>query len=142
MPLQELRTNEYFTFTQKLRDVGDDPYLKHKAIKDRQKARQLLNGLLADREVVIFYVENAVEKNIIGTLKKTVEKEYWPPLIPISKSLVSINEVLVPQEHHIAFWEFPCKEARLIHIDSITKFMTKSDGLDFAWFQKVKNENR
>jgi len=54
MPLQELRSNEYFIYTQKLRDAGDDPYLKHKAIKDRQKARELLNGLLKDREVIIF----------------------------------------------------------------------------------------
>jgi hypothetical protein len=75
MPLHELRTNEYFTFTQKLRDVGDDPYLKHKAIKDRQKARELLNGLLKDREVIIFYLDDGVEKNIIGTLKKLLEKE-------------------------------------------------------------------
>jgi hypothetical protein len=142
MPLHELRSNEYFTFTQKLRDVGDDPYLKHKAIKDRQKARELLNGLLKDREVIISYLDDGIEKTIIGTLKKLLEKEYWPPLDTIPKTLVSINEVLIPQEHHIAFWEIPLKEARLIHIDSITKFMTKSDGLDSAWFQKVKNENR
>ncbi len=142
MPLQELRSNDYFTFTQKLRDTGDDPYLKHKAIKDRQKARELLIGLMKDREVIIFYLEDNSEKTIIGTLKKLLEKEYWPPLIPVPKSLVSINDVLVPQEHHIAFWEFPLKESRLIHIDTITKFIVRSDGLDNAWFQKVKNENR
>ena len=142
MPLQELRSNEYYTFTQKLRETGDDPYLKHKAIKDRQKARELLTALMKDREVIISYLDNGTEKTIIGTLKKLLEKEYWPPLEPIPKTLVSINEVLVPQEHHIAFWEFPLKEARLIHIDSITKFVTKLDGIDFAWFQKVKNENR
>jgi hypothetical protein len=142
MPLHELRTNEYFTFTQKLRETGDDPYLKHKAIKDRQKARELLNGLLRDREVIIFYLEDGVEKTMIGTLKKLLAKEVWPPLLPIPQSLVSINQILVPQEHHIAFWEFPLREARLLHIDSITKFMTKLDGLDFDWFQQVKNENR
>jgi hypothetical protein len=142
MPLQELRSNEYFIYTQKLRDAGDDPYLKHKAIKDRQKARELLNGLLKDREVIIFYLDNGVEKNIIGTLKKLLEKEYWPELESIPKTLVSINDQLVPQEHHVAFWEIPLREARLIHIDSITKFMTKSAGLDSAWFQRVKNENR
>lgn len=142
MPLHELRSNEYCTYTQKLRDVGDDPYLKQKARKDRQKVRELLNGLLKDREVIISYLDDGVEKTIIGTLKKLLEKEYWPPLDPVPKLLVSINEVLIPQEHHVAFWEIPLKEARLIHIDSITKFMTKSDGLDFAWFQKVKNENR
>jgi hypothetical protein len=142
MPIQELRSNEYFTFTQELRNTGDDPYLKHKAIKDRQKVRELLTALLKDREVIISYLENNTEKTIIGTLKKLLEKEYWPDLEAIPKSLVSINDKLVPQEHHIAFWEFPLKEARLIHIDDITKFVTKSDGLDFAWFQKVKNENR
>jgi hypothetical protein len=142
MPLHELRTNEYFTVTQKLRDTGDDSYLKHKAIKDRQKARELLNGLLNDREVIIFYLDNGIEKTVIGTLKKILEKEYRPPLDPIPKSLVSINDTLVPQEHHIAFWEIPLREARLVHIDSITKFITKADGLDFAWFQRVKNENR
>jgi hypothetical protein len=142
MPLLELRSNDYYTFTQKLRETGDDPYLKHKAIKDRQKARELLNGLLKDREVIISYLDDGNEKTIIGTLKKLLEKEYWPPLTSIPKSLVSINDTLVPQEHHIAFWEIPLKEARLVHIDSITKFITKSDGLDFAWFQRVKNENR
>ena len=142
MPLHELRSNDYFTFTQKLRDTGDDAYLKHKAIKDRQKARELLNGLLNDREVIIFYLDDGIEKTVIGTLKKVVEKEYRPPLLPIPQSLVSINDILVPQEHHISFWEIPLREARLIHIDSITKFIAKSDGLDFAWFQKVKDENR
>lgn len=142
MPLHELRTNEYFTFTQKLRDTGDDSYLKHKAIKDRQKARELLNGLLNDREVIIFYLDDGIEKTVIGTLKKILEKEHRPPLDPIPKSLVSINDTLVPQEHHIVFWEIPLREARLVHIDSITKFITKADGLDFAWFQRVKNENR
>ena len=142
MPLHELRSNEYYTFTQKLRETKDDPYLKHKAIKDRQKARELLNGLLKDREVIIFYLDDGIEKNIIGTLKKLLEKEYWPPLDPIPKSLASINNQLVPQEHHVAFWEIPLKEARLIHIDSITKFMTRLDGIDAAWFQRVKNENR
>lgn len=142
MPLQELRSNDYYTFTQKLRETGDDPYLKHKAIKDRQKARELLTALLKDREVIIFYLENNSEKTIIGTLKKLVEKEYWPPLLPVPKSLVSINDSLVSQEHHIAFWEFPAKESRLIHIDTITKFIVRSEGLDNAWFQKVKNENR
>lgn len=142
MPLQELRSNEYYTFTQKIRETKDDPYLKHKAIKDRQKARELLTALLKDREVIISYLDNGVEKTIIGTLKKLLEKEYWPELESVPKTLVSINEVLVTQEHHIAFWEFPAKEARLIHIDSITKFMTKLDGIDSAWFQKVKNENR
>ena len=142
MPLHELRTNEYFTVTQKLRDTGDDSYLKHKAIKDRQKARELLNGLLNDREVIIFYLDDGIEKTVIGTLKKILEKEHRPPLDPIPKSLVSINDTLVPQEHHIVFWEIPLREARLVHIDSITKFITKADGLDFAWFQRVKNENR
>jgi hypothetical protein len=142
MPLHELRTNDYFTFTQKLRDTGDDSYLKHKAIKDRQKARELLNGLLNDREVIIFYLDDGIEKTVIGTLKKILEKEHRPPLDPIPKSLVSINDTLVPQEHHIVFWEIPLREARLVHIDSITKFITKADGLDFAWFQRVKNENR
>ena len=142
MPLNELRSNEYYSFTQKLRETKDDPYLKHKAIKDRQKARELLNGLLKDREVIIFYLDDGIEKTIIGTLKKLLEKEYWPELESIPKTLVSINDQLVPQEHHVAFWEIPLKEARLIHIDSITKFMTKLDGIDAAWFQRVKNENR
>jgi hypothetical protein len=142
MPLLELRSNDYYTFTQKLRETGDDPYLKHKAIKDRQKVRELLTALMKDREVIISYLEDNTEKTIIGTLKKLLEKEYWPELEPIPKSLVSINNAIVPQEHHIAFWEFPAKEARLIHIDAITKFVTKIDGIDAAWFQKVKNENR
>lgn len=142
MPLHELRSNDYFTFTQKLRETGDDPYLKHKLIKDRQKVRELLTALLKDREVIISYFDNDVEKTVIGTLKKVLAKEYWPELESIPKTLVSINNTLVPQEHHIAFWEFPSRESKLIHFDSITKFVTKSDGLTHDWFQKVKNENR
>lgn len=142
MPLHELQSNDYITFTQKLRDTGDDPYLKHKAIKDRQKARELLNGLLKDRELIIFYKENNEERMIIGTLKKSVEKEYFPPLEPIPRSLVSINNQLIPQEHHISFWEYPLREPRLIHIDAITKFIVYKNGLDYNWFMKVKNDNR
>ena len=142
MPLHELRSTDYYTFTQKLRDTGDDPYLKHKAIKDRQKLRELINGLLNSREVIIFYNDNGIEKQIIGTLKKAVEKEYRPELLPIPQSLVSINNQLIPQEHHISFWEYPLREARLIHLDTITKFIVHSQGLDYNWFQQIKNENR
>lgn len=142
MPLHELRSTDYYTFTQKLRDTGDDPYLKHKAIKDRQKLRELINGLLNSREVIIFYNDNGIEKQIIGTLKKAVEKEYRPELLPIPQSLVSINNQLIPQEHHISFWEYPLREARLIHLDTITKFIVYSQGLDYNWFQQIKNENR
>lgn len=142
MPLHELRSNDYFTFTQKLRDTGDDPYLKHKALKDRQKVRELINGLLNEKEVIIFYKDNGEEKMMIGTRRKSVEKEYYPELEKVPKSLVSINEKLVPQEHHVSFWEYPLRESRLMHIDSITKFMVHSQGLDANWFMKLKNDNR
>lgn len=142
MPLHELQSNDYYTFTQKLRETGDDPYLKHKAIKDRQKLRELVNSLLKEKEVIIFYTDNGSEKMMIGTLRKKVEKEYWPPLDSIPKSLVSINEQLVPQEHHIAFYEYPLRESRLIHLDTITKIIVHNEGLDANWFRQIKNANR
>lgn len=142
MPLYELQSNDYYTFTQKLRETGGDPYLKHKAMKDRQKLRELVNSLLKEKEVIIFYTDNGSEKMMIGTLRKKVEKEYWPPLDPIPKSLVSINEQLVPQEHHIAFYEYPLRESRLIHLDTITKIIVHNQGLDANWFRQIKNANR
>ena len=142
MPLHELQSNDYYTFTQKLRETGDDPYLQHKAMKDRQKLRELINGLLKEKEVIIFYKTDGVEKMIIGTLKKRVEKEYWPPLDEVPKSLVSINDQLVPQEHHVAFWEYPIRESRLLHLDTITKILVHNQGLDANWFRQLKDANR
>ena len=129
MPLFELHSKEYITWSQKLREATDD-YTKHKLQKDRQKLRSLINGLLDDREVIIIFKDNSdVEQQIIGTRKRDLVqlKEKWPELPELPISTVIINNKIVPQEHHVKFWLFPERIPMVLHLDKICKIIVKNN---------------
>ena len=143
MPLYELYSKEYVVWTQKLREADDD-YTKHKVQKDRQKLRSLINGLLNDREVIIFYYdEEGNEKQLIGTKKRdfTQLREKWPELPEVPMSTVIINNKVVPQQHHAVFWLFPERTPFILHLDKIIKIIVKNDGVNQDFFTKTMIEN-
>ena len=131
--LYELRSQEYRTFTQKLRIPKDD-YERRKVQKDRMKLKVLLEGLLNDREVIIFYTDGSEEKMILGTCKKFFEKEVWPELPIVDPTIEIVNNKEVPQIHYCRFWEFPSRTPIVIHFDNITKFIIHSKENDEELF--------
>lgn len=136
--LHEIGSHEYSTFVQVLR-VAKDDYAARKVQKDRTKVKKLLDGLLADREVIIFYNDNGVEKQVIGTTKKFVEKEEWPApvLTPLTTEIINNKEVL--EDQYCRFWAFPQREPIAVHVDKITKFIVRTEGLTSEFFNKIKH---
>lgn len=139
--LAELLTHDFITFTQTLREPKDD-YAKRKVQKDRLKVKELLDGLLRNREVIIFYLKDGVEHQIIGTTKKYVEAEIWPELHDAPVSIEVVNNLEVEEFHHCQLWSMPDRTPMTIHLDTITKFVVSNTGLDYAFFQGIRNGER
>lgn len=137
--LIEIVSNEFKTYVQELRQPKDD-YTKRKIQKDRQKLLAMLEGLMEDREVIIFFNEGGVEKQVVGTRKKYIEKEYLPELPLPPKMIEMINNNPVEETHHIVFWQIPLREPTIIHLDDVTKFIVRAEGLTYDFFMKIKHE--
>lgn len=119
--LQEIGTAEFITYVVKRRHPSD-LYNERKIQKDRKKMLIWINNLLANFEVIVFYLENGTEKSKIGSMKTT----YGPlPGGNISVELVAGRPILEFQ--YCQFFEEPTKEPHSIHADLITKFMVKND---------------
>lgn len=139
--LAELSSHDFITFIQTLREPKD-AYAKRKVQKDRMKLKQLLEGLMRDREVIIFYQDDGEEKYLIGTTRKVVEAEIWPSLPDVPLTVEIVNDQEVEEMHYCRFWSFPDRQPRAIHLDHITKFVVNKSGLDYNFFQEIKNGNR
>ena len=139
--LAEISTHEFTTFVQSLR-APKDAYAARKVQKDRMKLKELIEGLLRNREVIIFYKEDNAEKYVIGTTRKYVEAEVWPDLPNVPMTIEIINNQEVEEMHYCRFWSFPDRTPRAIHLDSITKFIVSKDGLDYNFFQEIKHGTR
>lgn len=137
--LYELRSQEFTTFTQSLR-VAKDDYTARKVQKDRVKVKKLLDALLKDREVILYYKEDGQEISTIVTCKKFFEKEVWPDLPVVEPVIEIINNQEVPQIHHCLCWEFPSRVPKAIHVDSITKFIIYNKPDDNTFFSNLKHE--
>jgi hypothetical protein len=136
--LIEIGSNDFVTFVQEHRTVKD-AYSQRKVQKDRLKAKMLLDGLLADRDVIVFYMEDGVEKQVVATTKKILPLEVWLelPVPPLTTEIINNKEVL--ENHYCTFYSFPAKEPLMIHIDTITKFITTNKGIDYNFYLKLKN---
>ena len=121
--LHELCTGEYTIFTVVNR-VPKDDYIKRKVQKDRKKLLKLLNALLRDREVIISYVEDDVEKTSVASLVETFDEF---PDMPLSTEIVNNQAVLEMQ--YCFMYERPSRAQIVIHADQITKFIVRSEGL-------------
>lgn len=126
--LSELCTHELSIFTRIIREAKD-PYTARKLQKDRLKVKHWIDTILNDREVIIFYLDSNIEKMVVGTCKKFVEREEWPQLPAMPLTEETVNGQLEMQEQHVQFWEQPTKNPISIHVDSITKFITMREGL-------------
>ena len=139
--LAELSTHEFTTFIQTLR-VPKDAYAARKVQKDRMKLKELIEGLLRNREVIIFYKENDEEKYVIGTTRKYVQAEVWPELPSVPTTIEIVNNQEVEEMQYCRFWSFPDRTPRAIHLDNITKFIVSKEGLDHNFFQEIKHGKR
>jgi len=136
--LHEIGSNDFVTYVQEHRKVKD-AYSQRKVQKDRLKAKMLLDGLLADRDVIVFYMEDGVEKQVVATTKKLHPLEVWAdlPIPPMSIEIVNNKEVL--ENQYCTFYSFPAKEPVMVHIDNVTKFITTNKGIDYNFYLKLKN---
>lgn len=123
MPLHELQSGEYITTTQELR-VAKDEYTARKVQKDRRKARKWITALLDDREVIIFHKEGDEEKMKLGT-----RKGYDCNFADIPVDIEVWNDTEHEVQNHIMFYEYPSQKPAAIHIDTITKFICRKDGI-------------
>jgi hypothetical protein len=136
--LHEIGSNDFTTFVQEHRKVKD-AYSQRKVQKDRLKAKMLLDGLLADRDVIVFYMEDGVEKQVVGTTKKLLPLEVWEdlPVPPLTTEIVNNKEVL--ENQYCTFYKFPTKEPVMVHIDNVTKFIVVSKGIDYNFYVGLRN---
>jgi len=119
--LQEIGTNEFITYIVKKRNPSD-PYNERKIQKDRKKMLIWIKNLLENFEVIIFYLDNGIEKSKIGSMKTI----YGPlPGGNISIEYVAGRPILEFQ--YCQFFEEPTREPHSIHADLITKFVVKND---------------
>lgn len=138
--LHEYTTTQYITYVQKIRDPKDD-YAKRKVQKDRLKVKTLLDGLLADREVIIFYEEDSIEKQVVGSTKRFVLGESLPELPTPPISIETINNREVELNYYCTFWQFPLREPVMVHVDKITKFIISNAGIDYDFYLRIKHGN-
>jgi hypothetical protein len=121
--LHELCTGEYTVFTVVNRAPKDD-YIKRKVQKDRKKLLKLLNAILLDREVIITYMEDEIEKTTVASLIETFDEF---PNMPLSTEIVNNQAVLEMQ--YCFMYERPSRTQIVIHADQITKFIVRTEGL-------------
>jgi len=136
--LIEIGSNDFVTYVQEHRKVKD-AYSHRKQQKDRLKAKMLLDGLLADRDVIVFYMEDGAEKQVVATTKKLLPLEVWAdlPVPPMTTEIINNKEVL--ENQYCTFYSFPAKEPLMVHIDNVTKFITTNKGIDYNFYLKLKN---
>ena len=123
MPLHELQSEEFVTTRQELR-IAKDEYTARKVQKDRRKARKWLTALLDDREVVVFYKTGDGEAMTLGT-----RKGFDCDTSNIPEDIEVWNNTEHKVQNHVLFFEMPSQKPVAVHIDNVTKFICKKDGI-------------
>jgi hypothetical protein len=122
MALDQTHTDQYIIYTQTLREPTSD-YLRRKTQTDRIKLSNLLNRLLQDREIIMFYQEHMV----IATQNISAEAA---PLPRIPEVMDRVADQEFPGVAHVAFYIMPSCTPALIELDEIRKFITQREGVD------------
>lgn len=124
--LTELCTNEYAVYDVKKREPKDE-YSKRKIQKDIRKLEKWLNALLEHQEVIIFYREDGVENVSVATRIPPHDGLVLPES-PLEDEIVNgqVNKV----KNHCCFFEVPSRTPKMVHLDQITKFITKIDNVN------------
>lgn len=121
--LHELCTGEYTIYSVITRDAKDD-YARRKVQKDRKKLLKWLNAILENREVIVFYKQDDVEKFAVTSL---MEKFDDFPEMPHTVEIINNQEVLEMQ--YCFMYELPSRTQLVLHADQITKFIVRTAGL-------------
>lgn len=121
----EIRTNELVIYEVMHKEVKDETSA-FKDFRSKVKSVNWINALLAEHDVVIFYKdeEDGLEKQIIGTMK-----DYNKEAFDLPSEVVTIlgedEEVVL----NVPFVSLPDKVPYYIHINDITKIITKNDNI-------------
>jgi hypothetical protein len=122
MAITEQSGNDLVFYSIEKRKIKDD-YTLRKSQHDRRKLRRWLNSLLLETDVLFWYKEDGEEKMIMGTLINT-------DIYPIGDAPITIEEYRGRQYlelYYIRFISVPGKEPSLLHLDSITNFLARTD---------------
>jgi hypothetical protein len=126
--INNIETRDFSIFTQKLLEVKDEhSFLKN--IRERNNIVTVLTAALADREVLITWDDNGKEFSAVASLVPTGNNAPVLPAIP--EEFDTINGKQVPAQKHIAFYIVPGETAELLHVDKITSFITRRDGMQY-----------
>jgi hypothetical protein len=131
--LSELNVGEYTIWTQEIRQAKD-PYTARKLQKDRKKLKIWMNALMADRDLIVFHIHEGVETMSVLT-KKHGGDDLADALI--SAEQIGYDTFLVV--NYIMANEWPTLRPIAIHVDDITRFMSRSGGItdiskNINWF--------
>lgn len=114
MPLTETNTNEFITYTQKLREAKDQ-YTERKVQKDRIKHVGWFNAVLSQKDIVLTYKEDNKSVQVIASKNGSGVDPLPQPPITIENVLGEDRE----EVHHIVFYTSPQGDAKVVHIDDV-----------------------
>jgi hypothetical protein len=121
--LNEINDGEFSTYFVVDRKVKDE-YTARKVQKDRRKLQIWLDKLLEDRHVIIFYKDGREEKMFVGS-----KKEMFGELPTVPMNIDIINNKVKLQNYYCTCFEVPSRAPVAVHVDSVTKFIVRQDGL-------------
>ena len=114
MPLTETNTNEFVTYTQKLREAKDQ-YTERKVQKDRIKHVGWFNAVLSQKDIVLTYKEDGKSIQVIASKNGNGVGPLPQPPITIENVLGEDRE----EVHHIVFYTSPKEDTKVVHIDEV-----------------------
>lgn len=122
MPLSELNTDDFVTYSQELREAKD-PYTARKVQKDRHKHMHWLNTVTEEREILLTY-EDADEIVTCVATRKNIEGYEWPD-VPLVEEIVHGETVL--EDQYLRFLSMPDRTPFTVHVDKIKSWTIARD---------------
>jgi len=127
MPLSETSTNDFVTYTQKLREPTDE-YTARKLQKDRHKHIHWLSTVAKYKELILTYRdEDNNIKQVIATGNSPLSGEVIWPDTPLTPEIIHGETVL--EDQYVRLFLMPSMSATCIHIDNIIEWIVIQDGL-------------
>lgn len=122
--LKETNKGEFVLYDNVIREAKD-AYTARKLQKDRKKLKIWINALLEEKDLIVFHMEDGIEKvDVIS--KKHDGKDFYPDA-PLSWETVGHDTYLVLD--YILAYQKPSDMAIAIHVNDITRFMTTSNNI-------------
>ena len=113
MPLGEINTDEFVTYTQTLREAKDQ-YTARKVQKDRIKHVGWFNTVLSQKDIVITYKGAESTQIIASKTGVGVDPLPEPPI-----TIENIHGDDVEEIQHIVFYSKPDGRIHVVHIDDV-----------------------